>query len=260
MSPPLRFDAHGDPRDVALLLVHPMGTDRRFWDECVELWTGRFFCIAPDLRAAGRSPRPDVPVTIPGHAADLEQLRKHVGVGTVVAIGCALGGMVAACFAARYPSSARALVMANPGVRGTDAANDMLRERVRIARESGVAALLPAAADRAFHLQPRDDRYDRHVERFAAQDAETFARSVEGFIGADITADLPQVRCPALLVSGEHDILMPADSAERIHAAVPQAEMALMTGAAHFLPFQAPDRFAPMVADFLERSFAGRTL
>ena len=256
----LSYDTHGQPRDVALLLVHPMGTDRRFWEECVDAWKQRFFCVTPDLRSAGQSPRPDVPVTIPGHAADLEQLRKHVGIDAVVPIGCALGGMVAACYAARYASATRALVMANPGVRGTDAANDMLRERVRIARASGVAALLPAAVDRAFHKQPHDERYRRHVERFAAQDSESFARSVEGFIGADITAELPQIRCPTLVVSGEDDVLMPADGGERIKMAVPHAEIASMKAAAHFMPFQAPDRFAPMVAEFLERSKVTRTL
>jgi len=253
MSALLSYDTHGGEQGVALLLVHPMGTDRRFWEECVDAWKERFFCITPDLRSAGQSPRPDVPVTIPEHAADLEQLRNHIGVDAVVTIGCALGGMVAACYAARHASSTRALVMANPGVRGTDAANDMLRERVRIARASGMTALLPAV-DRAFHNQPHDERYRRHVERFAAQDPATFARSVEGFIGADITAELPQIRCATLVVSGEHDVLMPADSGARIKTVVPQAELVLMKGAAHFLPFQAPDRFAPLVADFLERT------
>jgi pimeloyl-ACP methyl ester carboxylesterase len=249
----LSYDTHGKPQRMALLLVHPLGTDRRFWQDCVDLWKQRFFCITPDLQAAGRSPRPDIPVTIPGHAADLEHLRVTLGIDAVVPIGCALGSMVAACYAATYPQSTRALVMANPGVRNTDIANDMLRQRVEIARRSGMDALLPAAADRAFHNQPRDERYRRHVERFAAQDAQTFARSVEGFIEADITEVLPHIHCPTLVVSGEHDVLMPGDSAEHIKAVVPQAESALMKGAAHFLPYQAPDRFAPMVIDFLDR-------
>ena len=260
MSVLLSYDTHGTPRSVALLLVHPLGTDRRFWEECIELWEERFYCIAPDLQAAGKSPRPDAPVTIPGHAADLERLRETLGIDAVVPIGCALGSMVAACYAARYARSTRALVMTNPGVRNPDAANAMLRERVEIARRSGVGALLPAAVDRAYHDQPRDARYRRHLERFAAQDAQTFARSVEGFLDADITAELRRIACPTLIVSGENDLLMPGDNAERIKAAVPQAESALMKGAAHFLPYQAPDRFAPMVIDFLDRIADTRAL
>lgn len=252
MNPLLSYDTHGKPQEVALLLVHPLGTDRRFWEECIELWKPRFYCIAPDLQAAGKSPRPDAPVTVHGHAADLEHLRESLGMDAVVPIGCALGSMVAACYAARYARSTRALVMANPGVRNTDTANKMLRQRAEMARRSGVGALLPAAVDRAFHNQPRDERYRRHIERFAAQDAETFARSVEGFIDADISAELSGIGCPTLVVSGEHDVLMPDDSAQRIKASVPQAKLTVMSGAAHFLPFQAPDRFASMVMDFLD--------
>ena len=253
MNHPLNYQTFGHRQDTALLLVHPLGTDLRFWEECVAIWASRHFCIAPDLQAAGKSPRPEVPVTIPGHAADLERLRQSLGVKAVVPIGCALGGMVAAAFAAHYPQATRALVMTNPGLGSTDAAKEMLRKRVQTLRTSGIAALLPDAADRAFFNLPHDERYQRHVKRFAAQDPETFARSVLGFVDADIRGELARITCPMLVVSGEHDILMPSDSAQRIKEFVPQAQCTVMRGVAHFLPFQAPERFAPMVTEFLEQ-------
>jgi 3-oxoadipate enol-lactonase len=249
----LHYETHGPRQDTALLLVHALGTDARFWEECIAAWQDRFFCIAPDLQAAGRSPRPDVPVTIPGHAADLDALRQQVGVQHVVPIGCAIGGMIAATYAARYPQATRALVMTNPGLGNTEAAKEMLRKRVETVRSEGVEALLPAAADRAFMNLPHDARYERHVQRFAAQDPETFARSVLGFIDADIAPELPRVRCPMLVVSGEHDVLMAPDSAQRVKALAPQAECVVMTDVAHFIPFQAPERFASMVTQFLGR-------
>src|ERR1700693_6042318 len=96
----LNHQTYGERQDCALLLVHPLGTDLRFWEECVAICEPRFYCIAPDLQAAGKSPRPEVPVTIPGHAADLERLRSSLGVKWVVPIGCAIGGMIAATYAA----------------------------------------------------------------------------------------------------------------------------------------------------------------
>ncbi len=252
----LNHQTYGPRQDTALLLVHPLGTDLRFWEECIDVWKTRYYCIAPDLQAAGQSGRPDVPVTIPGHAADLEHLRAHLGVRSVVPIGCALGGMVAATYAARYPQPTRALVMTNPGLGSTEAAKEMLTKRVETLRTSGIAALLPAAADRAWQNLPHDERYERHVARFSAQDAETFARSVAGFIEADITGDLPRITCPMLVVSGEHDVLMPGDAAQRIKDMVPQAECVLMPDVAHFLPFQSPQRFAALVTEFLDRALA----
>lgn len=253
MDGTLHYETYGQRQDRALLLVHPLGTDLRFWEECVAQWQSRFYCVAPDLQAAGKSPRPEAPVTIPDHAADLERVRERVGVRSVVPIGCAIGGMIAATYAARYPASTRALVMTNPGLRNSDAAKEMLRKRVETLRSEGVGALLPAAADRSFLNLPHDARYERHVERFAAQDAETFARSVLGFIDADISGELPRIECPALVVTGEHDVLMPSDSAERVRELMPKATVTMMKDVAHFLPFQAPDRFASMVTEFLDR-------
>ena len=253
MSTQLHYETHGQRQNVALLLVHALGTDARFWSESVEILKSSFYCITPDLQAAGKSPRPEVPVDIPGHVRDLELLRRHVGVGFVVPIGCALGGMVAATYAARHGQNTAALVMTNPGLQNSDAGKEMLRKRVEILRTEGIAALLPAAADRAFLNLPHDERYDRHVERFAAQDPETFARSVLGFIDADISGELDDIKCPTLIVTGEHDVLMPADSADRILERVHQAEVTVMKDVAHFLPFQAPQRFAALVTSFLQR-------
>ena len=73
----LNYQTFGHRQDTALLLVHPLGTDLRFWEECVAIWKPRFYGIVPDLQAAGKSPRPEVPVTIPGHVADLERFVRN---------------------------------------------------------------------------------------------------------------------------------------------------------------------------------------
>jgi 3-oxoadipate enol-lactonase len=250
----LNYRTAGNAKGPALLLVHALGTDLRFWEGCIDIWQSKYFCIAPDLRAAGKSPRPDKPVTIPEHAADLEELRKSLGVTPVVSIGCAIGAMIAACYAARYPDSTRALIMANPGMKSSDAAKDMLRKRAVALRTTGFSTIMPEAADKAFHNLPQDARYKLHSERFLAQDPQTYALSVEGFIDADITGDLARLKCPLLLVPGEYDIMMPSDSSANIKEIVPRAEIQMVPGVAHFMPFQAPDKFAKVVSDYLERT------
>jgi 3-oxoadipate enol-lactonase len=249
----LNYKTYGDPKNTALLLVHAMGADLRFWEECVPQWESKFFCIAPDLRAAGKSPTPDKPWTIPQHIADLEELRKSLGSPKVVVIGCAMGALVAAAYAARYPEATLALIMTNPGVQNSDTGKEMLRKRVELLRNEGMKALPFETIKRAFLNMPEDRRWHTHVERFTSQDSKTYAMQVAGFIDADISADLPKIKCPMLVVPGEHDVMMPADSAERIKAIVPHAEVQMMTDAAHFMPFQRPDKFAPLAADYVAR-------
>lgn len=241
----------GNPELPVMLLIHAMGTDSSFWDECITLWQGRYHCVAPDLMAAGRSPLPETPMGVPEHARAIEALRQDRGIERWIAIGCAMGGAVAAGHAAREPGRVSALVMANPGLRNAEPVKDMLRGRVELVRREGMAVLLPAAADRAFLNLPRDKRYERYLERYAAQRAEGYARSVLGFLDVDIEADMKAVCCPILALPGEHDVLMPADSADRLREIRPDAIVETLTGAAHFGPMQAPEAFVARVDRFL---------
>ena len=253
MSNILNYKTYGDPENPALLLVHAMGADNRFWEECVPQCEKKFFCIAPDLQNAGQSPRSSKAVEIPEHAANLEELRKSLGSPKVVVIGCAMGALVAAAYAARNPDATLALIMTNPGVQNADAGKEMLRKRVELLRNEGMQALPFETIKRAFLNMPEDKRWETHVARFTSQDSKTYAMQVEGFINADITGDLPKIKCPVLVVPGEHDVMMPADGAARVKAGVPQAEVQMMKDVAHFMPFQRPDKFAPFAAEYIAR-------
>jgi 3-oxoadipate enol-lactonase len=244
----------GDARDVGLLLIHPLGGDLRFWDECVALLAPRFTCVACDLRSAGRSPCAAGPVEIEDHVGDLEALRRALVLDAVVPVGCAIGAMIAAAYAAAHPDATRALILTNPTARTTDEARTMLAGRAGLVRAGGMGAILPDAVDRAFLAQPRDARYRRYYGRFAAQDAEAYALSALGVLDADISAVLPAIRCPTLVLAGAHDVLLPPETARAVHALIPGAEFAIDEDAAHFLPYQRPEGFARLLAGFLDRA------
>lgn len=242
----------GDPANPAIVFVHALGTDHRFWNEVVDEMQDDYRCIAPDLQAAGGgTPNPPEPVDAEWHARDLAELVRSLGIERAAFVGCAIGGMVAATCAARNPELVAALVMSNPGVRNADEVKIMLRKRVDEVRTHGMQALLPAAPERSFHGMPQDDRYRLYVERYAALDPEAYALSVLGFLDIDIRPVLPQVKCPLLIVPGGQDILMPADSAEAIRSLAPQAEVVRFEDVAHFIPFQAPSRFVSTIRPFL---------
>jgi 3-oxoadipate enol-lactonase len=203
------------------------------------------------LQSAGQSPRPPHPVTAAGHAADLAALLRGLGVKRAVMAGSAIGGMIAATLAASEAEIAAGLVMTNPGARITEPQQERLRASAEEVRRHGMAALLPAAADRVFYGMAKDARYDLYVERYRAQDAENYALSALGFVDLDLRPLLPRVKCPLLLIPGGLDNLMAADSADIIASLAPQAEIVRFEHVAHFIPLQAPERFAATLRPFL---------
>jgi 3-oxoadipate enol-lactonase len=237
-------------REPALLLIHPLGGDLRFWDDCMTLWP-QLSSIACDLRSAGRSPRASGPVPIGQHVADLEALREALGVETVIPVGCAIGAMTAAAYAAAYPERVRALALSNPAPRMAPAARAMLSKRAADLQRDGMAAILPDAVDKAFAEQPQDERYIRYYENFSRQDAHAYAYSILGIVDANISEDLAAVRCPTLVVTGAHDILLPPSQGREVHGLIARSQYTEIGDASHFAPFQKPEKFARLVLDFL---------
>jgi 3-oxoadipate enol-lactonase len=248
--PMLNYVIAGNAAGPRLLLLHAMGADLHFWDECVPLWQSTYRCIACDLRSAGQSPTSTAPVTIDDHVHDLVALLDKTNTKSAVAIACAASTTVAAALAARHPTRISGLVLANatpsltPGGPG-------LRERAEVVRRTGIAAILPAAVERTFLEQPKDARYRRYLERFAAQDPEAYAWTLLGYADADVEKELPAVGCPALIIAGKHDVLLPPERAQSVHRAIPHSRYMLFEDAAHFLPYQAPETFAAAVHEFV---------
>lgn len=241
----------GPMRDFALLLVHPLGADLTIWDDFVAALDRHVTAVACDLRGAGGSPTPSYPLSIDEHASDLEALRAALGIPSLAVIGCAIGSMAAAAYAANFPDRTRALVLANPTPRSMPQATVMLADRAALVRAEGIAAILPGAVERAFLNQPFDERFDRYLERFAAQNDEAYALSALGAAAADATEHLRALKCPLLLAPGRHDVLLPVANALVVAELVPSARLVVMEDAAHFVPYQQPERFAELVLDFL---------
>lgn len=246
----------GERRDLVLLLVHPLGADLAFWDDFVAMVDGRATTLAVDLPGAGGSPGPERPVNLEEHAAALDALRRGLAIERVCVVACAVGTMVAGVYAASYPLNTAALVLANPTPASAPQARQMLVERAASIRRGGMAEVLPMAIERAFVEQPRDARYEHYMDRFAAQDPGAYAWALLAAAEADASRALASASCPALLVPGRHDVLLPMERAEAVAKLMPQARLAVMEGAAHFVPYQQPARFAELVLDFIGREAA----
>lgn len=247
----LNFERGGNRAGPTVVLVHAMGADLSFWAACRSVWEPHLDCIAIDQRGAGRSPASPVPLTPADHAADLAAFCKRENLAQVGVIGCAVGAMAAAVFAARHPDLVDMLVLSNPGHRIVDPARSLLARRAETARAGGMAAIMPAATAAAFEGCPDDDRQRDYVARFAAQDPQAYALQIEGMLDADISGYLPSIACPTLIVGGGRDRLLPFSHAEAIHAAMPASRLVRYEDGAHFIPYQQPERFAQEVLRFI---------
>ncbi|TAN12445.1 MAG: alpha/beta fold hydrolase [Rhizobiaceae bacterium] len=253
---PHRVEGSGD--GLAVLMVHPLGADQTFWDECRKHFGPGILTVSCDLRGSGNSPDLAEPLTLDSTVDDLETLRQYLGLERLAVMGCAVGAMAATAYAARYGGRTAALVASNPGFRVTPEGAANLRERSELVRSSSMAALLPGAIENAF-VGFADTRARHDYEaRFLRQRPENYAFAALGAAEADISGCGAAISCPVLLVVGRNDRLFGIAHATPMATAIPQAELVEFPEGAHFIPYQQPREFGATVSAFLTRNGLAR--
>ena len=182
-----------------------------------------------------------------------------VGIISPVIYGHSLGGMVALAYAARHPGHPGALVL-----QSTMARFDLGRivEGFRRAGGDDVAAI----AERAYGGDSDSVSAEewapcwRLVGHWVPDDAEEAGVVVNRELNAyglelmqrfDVLGGLSPVECPTLVCVGELDPVTPVAAAVEIADALPGARLEVLEGAGHFTWKDAPDRYWPLLTEFV---------
>jgi pimeloyl-ACP methyl ester carboxylesterase len=64
-------------------------------------------------------------------------------------------------------------------------------------------------------------------------------------------AELSQIRCPTLIVAGQHDLILSEHTA-KLAAAIAGAREIMVPGASHFGPLEQPQTYNEIVLKFLD--------
>lgn len=184
-----------------------------------------------------------------------------LGIARPVVYGHSLGGFVAMIYAARHPSHAGALVL-----QSTTARFDLGRivEEFRRAGGDEVAAIAervyggaslsvtPEEWARCWRLCGPWVTGDQEKAR-TILNRELNAPGLELMRGFDVLDQLARIDCPTLVCVGELDPITPVAAAREIADALPEgiARLEVVEGAGHFTWKDSPDRYWPLVTDFV---------
>jgi pimeloyl-ACP methyl ester carboxylesterase len=248
------------PHDVrgngpAVVLLHAGVADRTMWAEHLEpLAAAGFRVVAPDLPGFGEA------AVAPGEQApwnDVLATMEALGVERAALVGSSFGGAVALRVAAVAPERVPALALVStpapdlepsPELEAVWEAEEAALERgdVDAAVDGVVAAWTLPDAPQA--LRDRVAAMQRRA--FALQAAAPQASEAPDPVEED-PALLASLHMPALVVVGEHDRADFRAGGESLARALPRARHAVIPGAGHLAPLEAPEAFRELVLGFL---------
>ena len=257
---PLYVDGQGESDQPTALLWPSLFTDHRMWrHQIAPLREAGWRTLALDPPGHARSPGPGRGFTMDECAqAAIEVLDASDVRAPVVVFGTSWGGFVAPRIALRAPQRLIAMVLFNTSAeRGTPlerAKATLLTTLLAIGALDKVTGPMIVSGLLAPETQRREPELGADLaDQFLSWDRRRFIATVRSVLidRTSVLDVLPEVKVPALVVSGKQDHTLPSIHSQRMAQKLPNALHIEASDAAHLVPLEAPDEANPLILDFL---------
>lgn len=253
----LRYRDEG--RGPAVILLHGWTLDLEMWDPQVAALRNEFRLVRFDRRGFGLSRgRPDARQD----TSDIAALYGHLGLHRAALIGMSHGARSSVQFAAAASGRVSALILDGPpAIDRSVGEDDVPIARLKEVLEShGIEALRREWSNHPLaRLRSNDPKIRQMLNsmlaRYPGQDlaaADDFA--IRGGADAGTAAVLLHaVSAPTLILSGAHDLPSRLQTARRLCASLPAAELEVVADAGHLINLDQPARYSELCRSFLSR-------
>ncbi len=254
----LHYEVLGRSSATPVLMIQGLGADKHGWNMQRFPLALHYRVIALDNRGAGRSDKPFGHYSLEQMAADAIAVLDAVGVEKAHIVGASMGGAITQIIGLYYPERVLSLTLACTACRNHPWRRELLASWATTATERGMGMMAKEAA--RWVIGPRSFR--RTLPAFGwlgplakGRTSHAFVSQVRAILDVDDTvADrLGEVTAPTLVLVGNQDILTPRGDSEEIAERMPNAELVVISGAAHGFMVEHASTFNKVLMEFLGR-------
>ena len=245
---------HADTDRPWLVFAHSLACDHTMWAPQLDAFGADFSLLAYDMRGHGGSSVTDGDYPLELLADDLAALLDAQGIARCHFVGLSLGGMVGQMAALRHPARFGSLTLADTTSRQPPGAHAVWDERLATVRAHGMAPLVQPTLERWFTPAFRAS-HAQEVARIGAlirgTPAAGYAGCAHAVVNIDLTAQLPRIACPVLVIVGRDDAGTTPAMAQDIASAIPGARLVVLDAAAHLSNIEQAQAFNAALRAFL---------
>jgi pimeloyl-ACP methyl ester carboxylesterase len=263
-------DVHSDTQasKPVLFFLHGLGVSSLLWKYAFAHLRNNYRCIAADLPGHGNSWNERGNFSMSFYAQTIRACIEAMGLGEITLVGHSMGGQIAIITALQIPSIAERVVLVSPAGIETFAKEE--GEKIIQATEFFYRAPTDLGnvisiyqSQFAMHPERVRELAEEHItqqqERFSLF-SETIISSVSGMLHEPVHAFLPHLHQPVLILFGEQDKLIPNKwihpglnmqaVAQAAKTKLHHAQVEILQGCGHYLPFEQPHEMAEKLLRF----------
>jgi 3-oxoadipate enol-lactonase len=259
----IHYEVTGRIGRTPVLMIQGLGASKNAWNLQRIAMATRFRIISFDNRGAGRSDKPTEPFTLEQMADDAIAVLDAAGIETAHVVGASMGGVISQIVAVKYPHRVRSLTLVCTACRNHPWRQELLQSWAKTAEEKGMIEVGKEAAQ--WVMSPRSFR--RLVPAFtwmgplaALRPRHSFVSQIHAILDTreDLVDQLSTITAPTMVIVGNQDILTPRGDSEEIAERIPNAELVVISGAAHGLMMEHSSTFNKILIEFLQRTELAR--
>jgi len=245
-----------------LTLIHGAGDNLEAWWLQVPVFSRHYRVLTYDVRGYGQTETPAEGYSNDTLVQDLYELLKALSIRETYVLGYSMGGRVALGLALNHPEMIKALIMANSGVapiqRNQEEMQAMMKlrqQRLELVEKHGLEPIMDESTAMVFSPGwPEKNKavIEQYKKIRLKNDPKAYIVAMRAMAWGAPQPDVSVIKCPTLIIAGEKDTLMGAESAKEGQKLIRGSQLKIMaTGHAAYI--EKPEEFNATVLEFLAK-------
>jgi pimeloyl-ACP methyl ester carboxylesterase/DNA-binding CsgD family transcriptional regulator len=239
--------------------------DSPIWSHLLRELSQQCTFVRYDERGCGLSDWAVEDLSFDSWVRDLETVADAAGLDRFALLGISQGASIAIAYAVRHPERVTHLVLHGGYARGRLVRSHTPEQRAEAEVMTRLVEVGWGKADPSFRQfftsqfipggTPEQHQWFNELERISTS-PQNAARFMQEFGRIDVTALLPQVRCPTLVLHSRHEVRQPFEEGRLVATAIPNAQFVPIDSRNHLLLESEPgwQRWIDEVRAFLPTS------
>lgn len=252
----MNYEISGKVGAPHVMLSHSLGSSLVMWDSQLKVLEPHYQVLRYDTRGHGGSDAPSGAYTLEMLGEDAIGLLDALGIDKVHFVGLSMGGMIGQCLALNHTNRLENLVLCDTAAILPEEAQPIWQERIQLAREKGVDALVDETLERWFtpsFLAQNPPEVGSIRQQFLATPINGYIGCSEAIRGLKYLERLSEIKIPTLIMVGEEDPGTPVAAAEAMHQRIAGSQLVVLSSAAHLSNVEQAEAYNTALINFLQQ-------